>query len=210
MKEIYISVDIEADGPYPGDYSMVSIGAVAAGMRTRDGEIHRFNFHNDEENRFYAEIQPISDNYIPSALEVGTFKGIPADSNAQQIREYLLEHGETAEDAMTRFAQWCFTLKKEHPGAALVFAAYPLGFDWMFTYWYLAKFTEFAPQVFGHSRHLDMKTEYSSQYDTLIRYSTKRNMPKSLLKSEVKHTHNALDDAAGQADLLMNLLKPLK
>jgi len=28
-KEIYVSIDIEADGPIPGPYSMLSIGAVA-------------------------------------------------------------------------------------------------------------------------------------------------------------------------------------
>ena len=30
-REIYISVDIEADGPIPGDYSMVSLGAKVIG-----------------------------------------------------------------------------------------------------------------------------------------------------------------------------------
>lgn len=29
MAEIYISTDIEADGPIPGEYSMLSIGSVA-------------------------------------------------------------------------------------------------------------------------------------------------------------------------------------
>ena len=29
MKEVFFSFDIEADGPYPGDYSMLSLGCVA-------------------------------------------------------------------------------------------------------------------------------------------------------------------------------------
>ncbi len=29
MTEIYVSVDIEADGPIPGDYSMLSLGSAA-------------------------------------------------------------------------------------------------------------------------------------------------------------------------------------
>jgi hypothetical protein len=31
--EIYFSVDVEADGPIPGPYSMVSFGAAVAGVR---------------------------------------------------------------------------------------------------------------------------------------------------------------------------------
>ena len=29
INDIYVSVDIEADGPIPGDFSMLSLGAVA-------------------------------------------------------------------------------------------------------------------------------------------------------------------------------------
>ena len=31
VKEVYISVDIEAAGPVPGEYSMLSIGATVVG-----------------------------------------------------------------------------------------------------------------------------------------------------------------------------------
>jgi hypothetical protein len=54
----YIMVDVEADGPIPGDYSMVCFGAVDV---------------SDPSRTFYGELKPISDNFIPSALKVSGF-----------------------------------------------------------------------------------------------------------------------------------------
>jgi len=53
--EVYISVDIEAAGPVPGEYSMLSIGAC-------DVELPK--------KSFYIELKPINDNFIPEALAV--------------------------------------------------------------------------------------------------------------------------------------------
>lgn len=208
MRELYISVDCETDGPVPGTdgYSMLSIGAVAAVIKDgKTGELEPLNHDTLASLRFYAELKPISANYISEAAEVGTFNNLPADSDAETIRNYLYEFGETPEAAMTRFVKWCFELKAEY-NVSLVFAGYPLGFDWMFTYWYLISYAENGGQVFGFSRHLDMKTYYAATYDKLIGESVKSRMPKHLLKSKSRHTHNAVDDAAGQADMLVNLL----
>lgn len=49
-------VDIEADGPIPGDYSMVSIGVVLV-----DGKLDR---------TFYGQLKPISDRFEPNHLAV--------------------------------------------------------------------------------------------------------------------------------------------
>ena len=49
-------VDIEADGPIPGDYSMVSFGAVVV-----EPTLSR---------SFYGRLRPISDRWIPEALAV--------------------------------------------------------------------------------------------------------------------------------------------
>jgi hypothetical protein len=54
-REIFISVDIEADGPIPGDYSMSSLGACVVG---------------DPEMGFYSELKPISDKFVPEAMNV--------------------------------------------------------------------------------------------------------------------------------------------
>ncbi len=52
----YVMVDIEADGPIPGDYSMVCFGAVIV-----QPQLNR---------TFYSRLKPISDRFIPEALAV--------------------------------------------------------------------------------------------------------------------------------------------
>jgi hypothetical protein len=52
----YVMVDIEADGPIPGDYSMVSLGAVIV-----EPGLAR---------TFYGQLRPISNQYVPDALAV--------------------------------------------------------------------------------------------------------------------------------------------
>jgi hypothetical protein len=208
VKELYISVDVEADGKIPGDYSMTALGAVVAGYRTTEGELVKFDV-TAKENRFYSEIRPISENWNPEAMAVGLFSGFGKeaalnDPTGEQRRKHILEHGEDPKLAMTRFAVWLENLKTEH-NSAVIFAGYPLGFDWMWTYWYLCKFSEIE-SPFGHSRHIDIKTEYASRAKTLITRSTKRNIPKKL-HSKLPHTHLAVDDAAEQGELLMNILE---
>jgi DNA polymerase III epsilon subunit-like protein len=55
MTETLISVDIEASGPIPGRYSMLSLGACPV-ENPADG--------------FYVEIQPTSDEAVPEAIVV--------------------------------------------------------------------------------------------------------------------------------------------
>lgn len=208
VKEIYISVDVEADGKIPGDYSMTALGAVVAGYRTTEGEIKRFDVTLPE-NRFYSEIKPISENWNPEAMAVGLFKGFGKeaadnDPTGELRRKYIMENGEDPKLAMTRFATWLEKVKREH-GGAVIFAGYPLGFDWMWTYWYLCKFSDIE-SPFGHSRHIDIKTLYAEKANTVIVRSVKGNIPKKL-KSKLPHTHLAIDDAAEQGEMLMNILE---
>ncbi len=191
-KELLLSIDIEADGPIPGPYSLSSLGAYLAGYRNADGSIVRFETTNDD-NKFYAELKPISDNFIPEAAAVSGLD-----------REHLIKNGETPEDAMERFVNWVNGLKETHGTNQIVFSAYPLGFDWMWTYWYIINFSGLQ-SPFGHSKHLDMKTEYSSRAKKLIADSVKARMPRKLF-SKLPHTHNALDDAVEQGEFMMNLL----
>lgn len=54
----FIVVDVEADGPCPGLYSMVSFGAVLVTPNLEDPNI------------FYGETSPVTNNYTPEALDV--------------------------------------------------------------------------------------------------------------------------------------------
>jgi ribonuclease T len=55
MREVYIVVDVEASGPTPGQYSLLSIGACTPG---------------GSRQTFYVELQPDSDVFTPEAMEV--------------------------------------------------------------------------------------------------------------------------------------------
>jgi hypothetical protein len=69
--DLYISGDVEADGPIPGPYSMLSFGLCVAGRF--DGE--RFEAVDPTANTFYAELRPISAEAVPEALAVHTWDG---------------------------------------------------------------------------------------------------------------------------------------
>jgi hypothetical protein len=55
----YIMVDVESDGPIPGDFSIVCFGAVIVDP--------------DLDKSFYGKLKPISDKWIPEALQISGF-----------------------------------------------------------------------------------------------------------------------------------------
>jgi hypothetical protein len=185
--EVYISLDIEADGPIPGPYSMLSFGLAVCG--TFDGKA--FESPDPAERTFYAELKPISDDFVPSSLAVSGLD-----------RDLLVAQGREPAEAMNAAAAW---VTQVADGAWPVVVAYPLGFDWMWLYWYFMRFAD-AGSPFSFSRHLDMKTIYATKARTTVARSTKRHMPVEL-RSTRPHTHNALDDAIEQAELFQKLFR---
>ncbi len=112
-------VDIESDGPIPGDYSMICFGAVVV-----EASLTR---------TFYGQLRPISDKWIPDALAVSGFS-----------REEALAFPEPAQ-VMTDFAAW---LKEVSPDR-LMFISDNNGFDWQFINWYFHHFTGKNPFGFS-------------------------------------------------------------
>ncbi|MFJ3336381.1 3'-5' exoribonuclease domain-containing protein [Streptomyces sp. NPDC086766] len=180
-----ISVDIEADGPIPGPYSMLSLGAAVAGTQDAEG----FTAADPTRHTFYRELRPISTEFVPEALAVSGLD-----------RERLGREGAEPVAALTEFTDW---VREVSAGAQPVMCGYPAAFDWMFLYWYLIRFTGASP--FGHSGCLDMKTLYAVKAGLPLRAVAKGTMPRHLL-SRRRHTHHALDDAVEQAELLANLM----
>ncbi|WP_210584702.1 exonuclease domain-containing protein [Streptomyces sp. GESEQ-35] len=181
----YISVDIEADGPIPGPYSMLSLGAAVAGVQGADG----FTPADPEKHTFYRELRPISDEFVPEALAVS---GLDRDRLAREGAEPAV--------ALAEFTEW---VREVSVGAQPVMCGYPASYDWMFLYWYLIRFTGASP--FGHSGCLDMKTLYATKAGLPLRAVAKGTMPRELLSGR-RHTHHALDDAVEQAELFANLM----
>ncbi|MEJ8671706.1 MULTISPECIES: 3'-5' exoribonuclease domain-containing protein [unclassified Streptomyces] len=182
---LYISVDIEADGPIPGPYSMLSLGAAVAGMQDAEG----FTAADPEKDTFYRELRPISDEFVPEALAVSGLD-----------RERLREEGVDPALALAQFTRW---VREVGGDAQPVMCGYPASYDWTFLYWYLIRFTGASP--FGHSGCMDMKTLYATKAGLPLRAVAKGTMPRELL-SRRRHTHHALDDAVEQAELFANLM----
>ena len=184
--DLYISADVEADGPIPGLYSMSSLGLVVAARY--DGSVLE---RPRQPDTFYRELRPVTDRFDPAAAAVSGLD-----------RQALLRDGADPAGAMSDLVGWVEELGRRHDARA-VFAAYPASFDWMFVYHYLIAYYGSSP--FGFSGVLDMKTFYAARSGAVFGSATKRSMPAGLLSSR-PHTHNALDDAREQADLLANLL----
>ena len=178
-RETYVSTDVEADGPIPGPYSMLSFASVA------------FDETGAELGSFTRNLE-----LLPGAASHPTTMGWWAENQSawQAARTHLV----SPEKAMNDYAAWVARL----PGKP-IFVAYPAGFDFVFVYWYLHRFTGGSP--FSHSA-LDIKSYAMALLKRPYRDSTKRNMPKRWF-SEAPHTHVALDDAREQGLLFVNMLR---
>ncbi len=141
------------------------------------------------EHQFYVELKPISDDFVPEAIAVGGFD-----------HSELKRTGVDPVKAMTDFANWVNEMAKKYD-AVPVFTAYPVVYDFMFTNWYLIRYSTVG-SPFGHGRSKDIKETYAAKANTTIVNSTKRSMPKHLF-SKLPHTHNALDDAVEQGLVLL-------
>jgi len=112
---MYVMIDIEADGPIPGDYSMISFGAVVV--------------EPSLSTTFYGKLRPISETWLPDALAVSGFS-----------REETLGFDDP-KTVMTTFAAWL----KQHVPKRPMFIADNNGFDWSFVNWYFHHFVGANP-----------------------------------------------------------------
>lgn len=178
MAEIYISTDVETDGPIPGPHSMLSFGSAA------------YLADKTLISTFSANLELLSG----AAGHPDTMAWWAKQPKAWEACRKDLQQPEIA---MKAYVKWLKAL----PGRP-VFVAYPAGFDFMFVYWYLIRFVGESP--FSHSA-LDIKTFAMAMFGTEYRRSTKRNMPKRWF-DDLPHTHLALDDAIEQGALFCNML----
>lgn len=177
--EVYVSTDVETDGPIPGPHSMLSFGSAA------------YRANKELLATFSATLEP-----LPGAAgHPGTMRWW-----GQHLEAWAAATRDPAPPAevMTRYAAWLEGL----PGRP-VFVAYPAAFDFLFVYWYLIRFAGRSP--FSHSA-LDIKTYAMALLQREYRASTKRAMPRSWF-DDLPHSHVALDDAIEQGALFCNMLR---
>jgi 3' exoribonuclease, RNase T-like len=114
-----IMVDVETDGPIPGDYSMISFGAVIV--------------NESLDKTFYGRLKPISEKFIPEALAV-----------SGHTREETLGFDDPVH-TMTEFNKWIQDNCRDRP----IFISDNNGFDWMFVCWYFHHFIDTNPFGFS-------------------------------------------------------------
>jgi len=117
--EVFISVDVEASGPIPGEYSMLSLGACVVG----------------DDNEFYVEFKPLNENFVPEAIKLTGFN-----------LTKLADTGDCPEDAMKNLAAWVIEVAGD---GKPVFVGFNAGFDWSFVNWYFIHFLKDNPFGFA-------------------------------------------------------------
>ena len=174
-KEIYVSTDVETDGPIPGPNSMLSFGSAAF---DEDGKLLS-TFAANLETLPFAEADPSTAAWWktqPKAWE--ECRRDPRDPSV----------------VMPEYVAWIKGL-----GGRPVFVGYPAGFDFTWIYWYIRFFKLESPFSFSA---LDIKTYASAVLKVPFREATKRNFPKRWF-GQTKHNHQALTDAIEQGELFM-------
>lgn len=197
--EIYISTDIESDGPAaPGIYSMLSLGSVAF---SKNGKVL---------GKFYGKLKRLKGaKQHPETMK--WWKQNPkaykeATSNAQSPSKI-----------MNDYVRWLERLEKKH-NKNLIFVSWPLDLDYPFVFWYMVKFVRKYQKI--HPFEIPFSFGESIDTGTLIRAHLKKvtklgDMPKkwfrgiggaSSQKNE-NRAHIAIKDALKEGKIFIRALK---
>lgn len=177
MKEIYISVDIEAAGPVPVTYSMLSLGACVVG--------------NTDQN-FYVELQPINDAFIQAAIEVTgrtlsdfSKTGIPPKEAMRKFQEWVISINNPVFVGFNApfdwsFVNWYFhTFLGENPFGigGIDIKAYYMGITGCL--WSETKSSKIPAQFKGITRHthnaLDDAIEQAEMFELMYKYQSQKH-----------------------------------
>lgn len=184
----YVVTDIEVDGPWPGPNSMRSFASVAI---MADGR---------ELGRFEAVLEPLPG----AAPNPDTYAWFQTQPEAWQA---ATQDPRPMDEEITRYVSWL----KELPEPR-IFAASPVAFDGGWIDYYLRRFSRYGlvqgpyePEVLFHG------TLCLRSYAAAITGRPVTEVSPTTLPAEwfgnVEHTHRAIDDAVGYANLLVKLFQ---
>lgn len=182
MNTLYLSVDIEADGPIPGPYSMLSIGAVAVTIDCKILGSFSANLAPLLHASQHVETMKIWEKY-PDAWDEATRE--PRDPAA----------------AMKDYRKFIDGLPNRP-----IFMGYPASFDHAFHRWYLVRYTGDDP---CGQHALDLKTLGATLLKVPYRDACRANFTSRWYNGTSEHSHIALTDAIFQAILGVNMLREL-
>lgn len=179
---IYVSVDMEADGPTPGTNSMLSLGADA---RLADG----------------TKLGLFSENMHP----------LPGAAEDPRTMAWWAEHPmalaatlvgrQDPESVMILFETWLNLLRFRYK-ATIVFVAYPASFDYDYVLQYSRMFL--GRDIFD-GKIVDMRSMAMGILGVDYDQANKAHMPPAW-DAMAELTHIAVEDATQQADLFFRML----
>lgn len=178
--EIFVSIDIEADGPIPGPHSMLSLGAVA------------YDPFGNEIGIFSANFETLPDA-APHPDMSAWWEKFPEAWAAHRINP------RPAEAIMPEFADWLENL----PGTP-IFVAWPATWDFIWIYWYLIRFANGRRPFSEHG--IDVRSYAMGMRRQSFSKSGKHYLPKRWFAPNPQH-HVALDDAREQGGLFVQMMK---
>ncbi len=191
-EDLYISVDVEASGPVPALYSMLSVGACVVG---------------NEGETFYRELKPVTNRFDQEAIRVPVFSAeVMAEAARKETRcgkemsviLSLVELGVEPTIAMQAFADWVKGISVDR---LPLFVGWNAPFDWSFVNYYFHYCGVTNP--FGITA-IDVGAYYMGMSG--CSWSTMRISP-DFYPTTKRHTHHALDDAIAQAESFGKMLK---
>jgi hypothetical protein len=188
--EMYMSIDIETDGPCPGQNSMLSIG-IAAFEKSIDVQ--------PPLEKFYRKLEPLPDGMRDSDTMLW-WAGQPegwAEVNKAQ---------ESPMEVMNDCADWLLEIKEDYD-VRLVPAAWPAAFDFGFVNWYMHSYYGANPLGFSC---LDIRSFANGLFNTAGYYEKiSEGDLYNFFQIDTKQfaDHIAIDDATKQGMLLIGLLK---
>lgn len=179
-RDIYLSLDIEANGLIPGPYAMLSLGAAAFDIEGRLLGTFSRNLLPLEGSSSH----PDTDAFCAKNPEAYAATQIDRRDPAEAMRDY---------DAFLR------GLPKRP-----VLMGYPAAYDHMWHSWYLHKFV--GSDYCGHSS-LDLKTYACSLLRVPFRQAAKREFPTHWFDGTLFHDHVARTDAIGQGMMGIHMIR---
>ena len=186
---IYVVTDIEVNGPTPGEHSMLAFASVA--LDAGGGEIDTFE----------AVLETLPDAG-ENPVTMKWFQGFPEAWAAATTNP------EPPAEVMARYAEWVRALPSQ-----AIFAAHPLAFDGAWIDYYLRRFLQvrmlkgpWEGERLFHTAGLCLQAFAAGRTGWDFAACFTGAYPPAWM-GHVPHSHFAIDDARGYANLLRTLLQ---
>jgi hypothetical protein len=186
---LYVVTDIEVDGPWPGANSMRSFASVAV------------DASGEEYGTFEAVLEELP-GAAPNPDTLAWFQTQPEAWSAATSAPRPLDQ------VMADFVTWVRDLPEPR-----MFAASPIAFDGGWIDYYLRRFTRYGlvqgpyeADLLFHGPGLCLRSYAAAVTGRPVAEVSPQTLPAAWF-GDIEHTHRAIDDARGYANLLGELFR---